>query len=319
MLVRMLRWIRERLSIQLLVVAAVIAIVAIVGLAYRPSNLGWLRSYCTELDAGCPCMVEKDPYKDRSFAACRNPSDLSKEEKEPVYKVVEKRLELYRGELGDLRTNLWLQFAFMVAAFLILLKTNDEPVKIPILDREIDAKWARLVIPLILLYLYIVFGFLFDHLIQERYILWVQLDQLEHPRGGHSIHSLRMLLEDRWVMDSWFAEFHDDAIALPNLSPWGNRFLLTMFGLFIALQHSCALLLLTRKALPGGARAGAGCFATIAVIYGLSHLGFLLMGQNPNWVQVVIAGGVLALLFLVRRENGALRWTLQDVLPRREP
>ena len=302
-------WLQRRVFFFAALAIAALALVLVVHTYPEQPGLEWLDNYCTTVaTTGSSAQAVPDASETplRHIAECPRliGSDGSVDDKarEQLAKVAEKRMDAYHDELGELRTNLWIQLIVMAIAFAILHRKVDDTIKIPFIDFKLEVRWASVLVPLILVYLYITFGFVFDHLIQERYILWRELMQLEDNRVGHSIHSMRMMLDDRWVMDTWFAEFHPDAISYPVLQPAGVVVFLLVFGAIIAAQHACALLLLVRTDLPGGKYEGSVrwiLFLVVAGLYAFSHYAFLVWGQNPNWVQLEIGGVVLIALAVV--------------------
>jgi hypothetical protein len=273
-------------------VIVVVGVLVTVGLSVALGPTGdhdWVKPYCLQPEE-CGCL-------DTSCTGSgRSKEDVRKDQ----LAVAAQRLKNYQGDLGALQQNLWLQLTLTVFAIVVLRRERDDkPLKIPVLQIDVPLAWCHLLIPIALAYLFVTLGFLFDHLIQERYLLWEELAQLEAPRSGRSIHSMRMLLEERWVMDSWFAEFHADHSALSMHAVGATRFnqlLLFLFALFVAMQHALSLFLLSRRDFPGGTPGAVVCLVLVVVVLGFSHFGFRVFGGNPNWVQAFVAGFTILIL-----------------------
>jgi hypothetical protein len=277
----------------------------ILGLAYSPSgSADWISPYCTKL---LPCECKDAPPNCAALAAVATtpptataPTTLTGDARKELLAVAAQRLKNYQADLATVQQNLWIQFSLTAFAIIILRREKeDRPIKIPVLGIELPLDWCHLLIPLTLAYLFMTLGFQFDHLIQERYLLWEQFAQLEAPRNGNSIHSMRMLLEDRWIMDCWFAEFHADHNALSMDAPGAkafNRIVLLLFSLFVAAQHAVSLFLLSRPKFPGASRAALSCLILVVVVLGFCQFGFRVFGGNPNWVQPLVGVFTLAIL-----------------------
>lgn len=206
-------------------------------------------------------------------------------------KVFEKRLQHYERDLDQLRTILWLQLIIMIFAFVVLW-TKPREIEIPIVKLSVPAKWIHVAIPVALVYLSVGLGYVFDHLIQERYFLWEEILSLEGGKGI-SIHSFGPLLDDRWVMDIWFAEFHPDSMSNAGVDKSTpvtiiRYVMLFGFGAFIAALQVSILALLERSKFPKQRRwtvIWAGCFISALAVLMLNQVAFWTVGGNDNWVQ----------------------------------
>jgi hypothetical protein len=214
-----------------------------------------------------------------------------KPNEEHAKEVFEKRLQHYERDLEQLRTTLWLQLIIMIFAFVVLW-TKPKEIEVPIVKLRVPAKWIHVAVPVALVYLSVGLGYVFDHLIQERYFLWQEILSLEGGKGI-SIHSFGPLLDDRWVMDIWFAEFHPDSMsnsgAETSTPVTVIRYVMLFgFGAFIAALQVSILALLERSKFPKQRRwtvIWAFCFVSALAVLMLNQVAFWTVGGNDNWVQ----------------------------------
>jgi len=229
-------------------------------------------------------------------------TETNKAKVEDTYKVLERRLDHYESELTALRTNLWLQLLFIIVGIYVLVRAPAD-LKIPIMGLRVPLPWLQIAIPAALLYLNITLGFLLDHLIQQRYFLWNEVLALEGGQG-RSIHSFALLLDDRWIMDTWFAEYHPQLMSNGWVDGfhWVGKLLLGLFACFFGIQQGTLLALLAR---PGvfGKTIGAAIFLFVLILLAANQLAFAIQGGNATtWFQLAAMGFSL-LAFVVLHER----------------
>lgn len=238
---------------------------------------------------------------------------LDKDALDHARKVLETRLERYESDLGQMRTLLWLQLLAVILSIYVVW-IGPKELKVPVLDIPVPQRWLHVALPIALLYLTVALGYLFDHVIQERYFLWLQTIAVEGGKGI-SIDSYGPLIDDRWVMDIWFSEFHPSVMAVPGTGASVHAVrdvLLFGFGAFVAVQYVCIFALIDRTKFAAGklgATLWGACFGCALAVLVLDNIAFWLVGGNRNWVQwLPIAGlsnaGYIAWVVIASRRGG---------------
>jgi DNA-binding winged helix-turn-helix (wHTH) protein len=194
-------------------------------------------------------------------------------------------LQAYRSGLEVLRRNLVQQFAFVVLAILLALTKGSE-FNVPGLKMTVSTRWLRFVVPLVLIYLWLDFGFVLDNLIKWRGEAWSEIaDTGDMVRAS--------AFNDGGFMDGWFMCFRPAEHAINTNFVLGSAFFFcSMYYPLFAANHACAVTLLQAAVRPSKSLRLLPWFAALAIV--LSHVQFWFGGSNPNWGQPAVVG--LALL-----------------------
>jgi DNA-binding winged helix-turn-helix (wHTH) protein len=201
---------------------------------------------------------------------------------------VDELLQPYRGGLEVLRRNLALQFSFVVLGILMALQKGTD-INVAPLKTTVSTTWLCLLVPLVLIYLWLDFGFVLDDLIKWRAEAWREI-----ARTGVMVRA--SAFNDGGFMDGWFMCFRPTEHTINTNFLIGSAFFfcLMYYPLFAA-NHACSvvLLLLAVRRLPSGPLRLVPWFAGAVIT--LSHLQFWFGGSNPNWGQPAVAGLALVI------------------------
>lgn len=223
------------------------------------------------------------------------------DERAAVEALILRVLAKYEKNLERFDTNLKLQAAFIILGLLVLVRRSDT---LKFAGTELPLKWLHWLVPLILLYLWLVFGFLLDDLIEGRHQGYELLGAL----GRRDVQAqYERIFHDAGLIDGWFVSFVErPGSAFPpsiqdgSFTTSTSLFLLCVLGVFVASGHAIILSVLragTRRYLlcrRGMLRSLSACAPVLgaAALLAASHLQFAYGGANPNWLQP--AAGILA-------------------------
>ena len=199
--------------------------------------------------------------------------------------------DVYWRRHDVLKRNLWLQFVAIVGALLVLGQVRSS-VRAPFFDESIST-WLCFVMAVILIYLWLDFGFVLDDLIKSRLEAWRLL-------SGMSQSNRAAAFNDGGFVDGWFLLFRPAEHTIARTFLLGSAFFFTaIYCPLFAANHAFAIRLLAVGAsglaiqieklsmlklmVEGIPWLGA---ATIA----LSHVQFRIGGHNPNWAQLLVGG-----------------------------
>lgn len=232
--------------------------------------------------------------------------------------VLEKRLIEYGADKDELSSNLFFQVTFVLLGLLVVVGRS-KTLETPILGIKVPRIWMFYVVPLALLFLWLEFGFLTDKMIQTRSESWTLLEVLsrgedQSAAAGTSVKAneitrqLARLFEDGSYIDGWFVAFRGCEHVIDTEFREGTNILWSIiYGGLLSLTHALAIF----TAHIGNARFGfssqrirwrldVGIVGPIRVlpyfiicVILLSHYQFLSGGDNPNWLQVVVAVGTV--------------------------
>lgn len=210
---------------------------------------------------------------------------------------VDELRQAYTARHETLQRNFLLQFVFVVIALLVAVRAGNS-VKIPALGLTLPATWLCFVIPVVLLYLWLEFGFVLDDLIKWRAEAWTRLSEMGETNRASGFN-------DGGYIDGWFMSFRPLQHSIQTTFLLGSVFFFClMYCPLLAANHACALILLfigARRSLsniPDPSllhKVTVRIFPWLALsVLIMSHLQFRYGGPNPNWMQPVV--GVLVLI-----------------------
>lgn len=211
--------------------------------------------------------------------------------------VFANKLDDYKVNLGVFRKNLELQALFVVAVLLLLLRRSD---KLNVFGNGVPLQWLHMLIPVVLLYLWVSFGFALDNLIESR----ISLAQMIRQLNPGNLDLAGSVMHDAHFIDGWFLKFVDspgggigDWSYIDRVTGTASGFFLVLFlGTWIAASHAATLAITItgiRRYMPGavGSRRLLYYFGAMGVttLFLLSHHQFAYGGNNRNWIQFYIA------------------------------
>ena len=154
--------------------------------------------------------------------------------------VFDNEVKEYKAKLNLLDTNIKLQGLFVVFTVLLLLRRSDT---LNLFGNQIPLQWLHLFAPLIMIYLWLNFGFLLDYLIYTR--LW----GVQEITGFHKEldHQGKLLFQDSGFVDGWFLTYVDrgckNGYSGINPNSWRPTgiLLVAVFGTLFSATHACIL------------------------------------------------------------------------------
>lgn len=271
-----------------------------------PSPRWWIQLIvvilCTALATG---MALSPPQRRAT------PAPIQATDPDAIEKLLERVHEKYVQNLGRFDTNLKLQAVFILLGLIVLMRKEE---KLSFAGTDVPVKWLHWLVPSILLYLWLAFGFLLDDLIEGRHHGYDLLAALGR-RGGQA--GYERIFHDAGLIDGWFVAFiegdgasvrssmHDGSF---NLST--SIFLLAVLWLLFAFGHAIILATLVSGLVRHGMRGAGWLLSTLAYVapFGAalllcaSHRMFAYGGANPNWLQpLVVFTAPLLAVYLTHR------------------
>lgn len=224
-------------------------------------------------------------------------------------KLFDYQLKQYQASLATLQTNLYLQAAFILFGLLVMFST-DETFELPVIKVTLQRSWLHFIVPAILLFLWLRFGFLLDGLIKTRLYGWELFLRLAPTGDKEYVRSGGALFEDAGFMDGWFALFRSsrDHLIDPKLVDFNKLIFPSVFGILLAANHAWILGLayIGYVRLPKKKQRQTVLRMILLLlpwfmflILLASNILFYLGGPNPNWFQIVVPSIAVVLLFLL--------------------
>ncbi len=204
---------------------------------------------------------------------------------------VAERWGAYNSAQRALARNFVLQVVFGVCAIVIILLV---PERIRIASVRVSTTWTFFLVAVVLIYLWLEFGFVVDNLIQWRSDAWQDL--LASGNTGRA-----SLFNDGGYVDGWFLAFRPAEHAINARFRVGSVFFFCLvYGSLFAVSHAGAITLLylgqRRTLLQARRRLSRPQTLFLrslpwvgALVLVMAHLQFLLGGDNPNWFQPLVA------------------------------
>jgi lysophospholipase L1-like esterase len=211
--------------------------------------------------------------------------------------VFDYQLKDYKSELDGFDANVKLQALFIVFTLLLILRRSDS---LNIFGNQLPLQWLHLFAPIVLLYLWLNFGFLLHGLIQSR-LLGVDILNRLSPSTAYLGKSL---FRDSGFIDGWFLSFVDSKASGigdfsgidRNSGPSTAGFLLLVLGTLVSATHAC-LIAITFIGCRRYLRQPSSRFLLVYYLLPLvplallvaSHIQFAYGGSNRNYIQLYIA------------------------------
>jgi lysophospholipase L1-like esterase len=246
--------------------------------------LGWLF-------AGLPQTAVQDRPR------LENMTPLDAAQKEGVEAILDRVVADYRANAAKLDTNLGLQAFFIVVTILLIIRRSDS---LTVFDNTVPLSWLHFFVPVVLVYLWLAFGFTLHAAVVGR-LRGVEFLQL---LGRPTFDLEKSIFHDAGFIDGWFITYVDT-----EATPFGNfsgikhsfsigtgAFLVVIFGTLVSAAQAGALALLSigsRRYMTSDARRGLlWYYLTPFLPFALlsaSHLQFAYGGPNRNSFQTYVA------------------------------
>ncbi len=202
-------------------------------------------------------------------------------------------LQNYRSTHDQFRRNVQLQVIFVLMGALIVWRAGSR-LKIPLFGVTLSTTWACFALPLILVVLWLDFGFMLDDLINWRAEAWSQMVAANSTERADGFN-------DSGFIDGWFMAFRPGEHTIKTDFRLGTIFMFCLtYGSLLAANHALSIMLVwfgnrwsrhdvTNQ--PAIDRIAVAAFPwLVAALILLSHVQFRLGGSNPNWLQEFVAG-----------------------------
>lgn len=220
-------------------------------------------------------------------------------EKEVFFQLLDK----YESDLSSFDDNIKIQSILILVTILLILRSSD---KLSFFSNEVPLRWLHFFVPILLLYLWLKFGFLLDDLIEVRKqaIEFVIYSDIEDSVK----EAAKAMFNDAGFIDGWILSFNDTK----NLSYTGindnfanstRAFLILTLGLFISFGHASILgltIIGTRRYINLKHKNWLVWYYTLPLLplslLLASNIQFIYGGDNPLDIQCFIALAVWPIL-----------------------
>ena len=218
----------------------------------------------------------------------------------------------YTVGLRGFRANLYWQCAAAVLGLLLAVRAG-APLKIRSMALTVPVTWMCFVLPAVLVYLWLEFGFLLDDLIKWRAEAWAELSKAGATSRASGFN-------DGGYLDGWFMAFRPTEHS--NDPTFRSSSVLLFYLVYcppFIIGHACAIVLPYFGALRWlKSSDGEGrdrkvifkallCSVVPSGVLIAAHLQFWLGGKNSNWMQPLVGVMVIVLgaflVFRVRRKG----------------
>ena len=164
------------------------------------------------------------------------PTELQKRQKE----LLGYRFEAYATALDNLDLNFQIQGILIIASLVVIVRGRH--LKIPFTEIEVPARYLHVIIPGILLYFWLRFGYQVNLLIESRRAGVQLLTALGDPLNEQWMSAL-FRFNDGGFMDAWFSHCTADDPVRNNHPIITSIFFSLIFGTFLGAGHSCIITL----------------------------------------------------------------------------
>jgi len=212
--------------------------------------------------------------------------------------VFDYRLKDYKSKLDGLDANVRLQALFIVITILLVLRRSDS---LNLFGNQLPLQWLHLFVPIVLLYLWLNFGFLLHDLILSRIEGVKMIAELNPSMAERG----KQLFRDSGFIDGWFLSFIDkpnpegigDYSGIENNSQASTMvFIVAVLGILISAAHACLIAITfigCRRYWQQPSRRFLSFYYVLPVLPLLlliaSHYRFAYGGGNKNYIQLCIA------------------------------
>jgi len=215
----------------------------------------------------------------------------------------------YKDGLANFQININLQALTIATAILLTIGRADS---LRLFGNSIPVSWLHFLVPMFLLYLWLVFGFTLHELIWGR-IRGVDVVQTLHVADSRLLEYQKAIFHDAGFIDGWIITFVDAHIDEPAEKYSGlssglassSAFFVVFLGTLVAANHATMLATLSigcRRYLRSTKMWLYWYYLLPMIpltILIASHLQFAYGGDNRNWLQLYVAAGGAFLMALL--------------------
>lgn len=207
----------------------------------------------------------------------------------------------YQATHDQFRRNIQLQVLFVLIGAVLVWRAGRR-VRIPLFGVTLSTTWLCFVAPVILVVLWLDFGFMLDDLIKWRANAWSHMAAAGSTARAASFN-------DSGFIDGWFIAFRPAEHTIRTDFRLVTIFIYCLtYGSLLAANHALSIMLLwfggrwsrqdvTPRATLERLMVAASPWLMASMIL-LSHIQFRVGGRNPNWLQEFVGGLVLVLATL---------------------
>jgi hypothetical protein len=228
--------------------------------------------------------------------------------------VITAKLAIYHEQAQALHLNMYWQVGLAVLCILIVGKYSRD-LDVPFLGVKVPGTMLAFLLPAVLCYLWLEFGYKLNGLIELRLAISSLLMRngdviLRNNSDSISVSALSQhpFLSDSGILDGWFLTYWPD-YSIHRHSPTSQALFGLTFGLLFGLVHASILAaLVTACHIPTRPRWLGGLVLCIAFcVLVLSHWQFAWAARNPNWIQPLVWLFALVFLFYLLEYGEARR------------
>jgi hypothetical protein len=212
----------------------------------------------------------------------------------------------YKANLAKLDANISLQALLIAITVLLIVRRSDS---LTLFGNSVPLSWLHFFVPVLLIYLWLSFGFILHELI------WGRIRGIELIKALNNIPLVEYqkgIFHDAGFIDGWFLKFVDTSSSNYSginkiFSPVTGVFLLFVLGTFISTAHASTLAIVSfgcRRYLHTRSHRWLYWYYLLPLVplFFLlsSHVLFAYGGDNRNWIHLYVAVVTIPLLLLLR-------------------
>jgi hypothetical protein len=304
----------ERLVI---LIGSIIVLFGLICFKVRPPERKGLPESARWFTTNAPTATDLTSVTRTNFMGATSINGFSRKD------VIDLKLKDYQERMGQFHANMYWQvgLAFMCLLLIGRYSTN---VNLPVLGIKFPARLLLFIVPVVMCYLWLQFGYSLESIIERRLALVSCMaeagdaptfaDQQNVRKGNASTldyreglnefgairqrSSLLPLLADSGFVDGWFVSFWPWYTIDSSHEPSNKRLFSSVFGLMLGFVHACMFVTLlagcqelkedTKQ--EGNARQylAWALLLAVGIVMTFSHYHFAWPTKNPNNVQPLI-------------------------------
>ena len=221
--------------------------------------------------------------------------------------LYQERKKEYEASIKLLDLNFKLHAVLILTSLLVLFNRKKE-ITLPIVNVKVSISWMFVFAPLVLLYIWLQFGFLLDASIDARLSLIKIISEIEYS-SVQSFYTVTNALGDRGFLDIWFEIYYDSANDAGYLGAILLKILIIAYGAYYGLAHACMISVAYVGLARSPSRSSVFKFMILGslVLMIASHVLFYWTGVNPNrFFQPTIAIITIITTYFFTQERFAL-------------
>jgi hypothetical protein len=217
--------------------------------------------------------------------------------KDSLKDLLDSQLDNYKETLTRFGSNITLQALVVAVTILLIIRRSDS---LKLFENTVPLSWLHFFVAILIIYLWLNFGFTLHDLIKQRIRGIGIIDALHDPEP--MVQYQKALFHDASFVDGWFLTFVDpggrgDYSGIAHSFTRSSAvFLALVLGTLVSASHASLLAILSigcRRYLRGLSIHWLALYyvlpiAPLAVLL-VSHLQFAYGGENRNWLQLYVA------------------------------